>query len=193
MSKLSYAKQVSLARRRLKRLKSEGISNNATKILEVELNTFYKRNNIAKRGNGISIDERMTPSQRKEISNIITSFLDNPTSTLSGIKKAASEITGEKSFSAKDSASIVDMHETVLLSDAALVESFKSQVLNEVYTNQRKEGFDVDAARYALSNYYIEHGNQQGKTVSEIANEVMEYVNDYLDLVPEWQSDYEEW
>lgn len=194
MSKLSYAKQVSLARRRLKRLKAEGISNNATKILQAELNAFYHKNNITKRGSGISIDDRMTPSQRKQISNIITQFISDPTSTLTGIKQAAVEISpSNKGQSAKDMARVVDMSQTVLLSDDAIAESFKSQVIHDVYEEQKKEGFDADAARYAFSNYFIEHGEQPGKTVTELKNEIMDYVNDYLELVPEWNADSEDW
>ena len=193
MAKLSYAKQVSLARRRLKRLKSEGISNNATKILQAELNAFYHKNNITKRGSGISIDDRMTPSQRKQISNIITQFIDDPTSTLTGIKQAAVELSpSNKGKSAKDMSRVVDMSQTVLLSDAAISDSFKSLVIEEIYNNQKREGFDPDAARYAFSNYFIEHGDTKGKSVSEVADAVMKYVNDFLKVVPEWNAE-EDW
>ena len=195
MSKLSYAKQVSRARRRMKRLKAEGISNNATKILEAELNAFYKKNNINKRGTGISIDERMTPGQRKQISNIISNFLEDHTSTLSGIKQSAAEITGRSYKSAKNAASVVDMNEVVMLSDAAIVESLQSQVVHDIYEQQKKEGFDPDAARYALSKYAIENANNlDGKTVSEIVKGVQEELDNVKTVAPEfWEDAYEDW
>jgi hypothetical protein len=195
MSKLSYAKQVSLARRRLKRLKSEGISNNATKILEAELNTFYKKNDMQKRGYGINISDRMTPSQRKQISNIITNFLNSAESTLSGIKQAAKEITGKTYKSAKNASSVVDMNEVVILSDAAIVESLQSQVVHDVYEQQKREGFDTDAARYAMSKYAIENmDNLSGMSVSDIVAGIQNELETIKEIAPEfWEDAYEDW
>ena len=195
MAKLSYAKQVSLARRRLKRLKAEGISNNATKILEAELNTFYKKNDMQKRGYGIDISDRMTPSQRKQISNIITNFLDSPESTLSGIKQAAKEITGKTYKSAKNASSVVDMHDVVILSDAAIAESLQSQVVHDVYEKQKREGFDPDAARYAMSKYAIENmNNLSGMSVSDIVGGIQKELDTIKEIAPEfWEDAYEEW
>lgn len=195
MSKLSYAKQVSLARRRLKRLKSEGISNNATKILEAELNTFYKKNDMQKRGYGIDISDRMTPSQRKQISNIITNFLNSAESTLSGIKQAAKEITGKTYKSAKNASSVVDMNEVVILSDAAIVESLQSQVVHDVYEQQKREGFDANAARYAMSKYAIENmDNLSGMSVSDIVAGIQTELETIKEIAPEfWDDAYEDW
>ena len=114
----SYDQQVKTARRRIKRLRAEGIDNFATKQLEAELSVFYKRSGLKKRGYGVSIDNRMTSAQKREMSMIIRSFLRNPTSTLTGIKEEAKNITGE-TLTAKEAAQVVDESGNFVLSDKA--------------------------------------------------------------------------
>lgn len=172
----SYEQQVKLARRRLKRLKAEGIDNFASKQLAAELTVFYRRHGLKQRGYGIAIDERMTSKQKREMSMIIRSFLRNPTSTLTGMKEEAKQLTSEK-LSAQEASKLVDESGNFILSDKAISESLASDVLKDVYNHQKALGYDPDYARSALSTMIL-NGNLEGKgmNVSEISDMVKENI-----------------
>lgn len=172
----SYEQQVKTARRRIKRLRSEGIDNFATKQLEAELSVFYKRSGLKKRGYGVSIDSRMTSAQKREMSMIIRSFLRNPTSTLTGIKEEAKNITGE-TLTAKEAAQVVDESGNFILSDKAISESLASDILKDVYNHQKALGYDPDYARSALSTLVLSGSlNGKGMDVSGVSEMVKENI-----------------
>lgn len=191
----SYAKKQSVARSRIKELKKSGVRNNAVKVLEAELDAFYKKHNIKKRGVGISFDSRMSANAKKEMSAIVSQFLNDPTSTKSGIKQEATKIMGGSAPSnIQDAAAAVDMGRVVILSDAAVVEALKSQVVHDIYQQQKSEGYDPDAARYALSKFAIENRDAlEGMTVSDIVSGVQEYIDEERDIVPEWFDEFDNW
>lgn len=191
----SYAKKQSVARSRIKELKKSGVRNNAVKVLEAELDAFYKKHNIKKRGVGISFDSRMSANAKKEMSSIVSNFLNDPTSTKKGIKQEAAKIMGGSApGNIQDAAAAVDMGRVVILSDAAVVEALKSQVVHDIYQQQKSEGYDPDAARYALSKFAIENRDAlEGMTVSDIVNGVQEYIDEERDIVPEWFDEFDNW
>lgn len=191
----SYAKKQSVARSRIKELKKSGVRNNAVKVLEAELDTFYKKHNIKKRGVGISFDSRMSANAKKEMSAIVSQFLNDPTSTKTGIKQEAAKIMGGSApGNIQDAAAAVDMGRVVILSDAAVVEALKSQVVHDMYQEQKRIGADVDAYRYAMSRYAIENRDHiEGKTVDEIKKGISEYIELEKDIVPEWFDEFDNW
>lgn len=193
----SYAKQQSIGRSRIKELKKAGVRNNAVKTLEAELDAFYKKHNLKKRGVGISFDSRMTKEERREMSAIVTNFLNDPTSTKSGIKKEAVGMLGDAApTNLQDAAAAVDMGNVVLLSDQAIAESLQSDVVHDIYAQQKEEGYDPDAARYAMSRYAIENRDTlEGKTVDQIVKGINEYIDATRDIMPEWfdDLDVDEW
>ena len=191
----SYAKKQSVARSRIKELKKSGVRNNAVKVLEAELDAFYKKHIIKKRGVGISFDKRMSANAKKEMNSIVSNFLKDPTSTKRGIKQEASKIMGGSApGNIQDAAAAVDMGRVVILSDAAVVEALKSQVVHDIYQQQKSEGYVPDAARYALSKFAIENRDSlEGMTVSDIVNGVQEYIDEERDIVPEWFDEFDNW
>lgn len=187
---LSYRKAVSTVKRRLRRLKESGIANNAMKVLEANLETFYHKTGLKKRGRGISIDDRMSAKQKRDMNDILRAFLKDETSTLTGMKVKAAEL-GIEASDIKELSEKIDDSMLVLLADQTLTDSMGSQVINEIYNDQRIRGYDPDIARIAMSNLYLNTDISNMTTVSDRVDAIMKNIDGLLKqgFDQDWEGD----
>lgn len=177
---LSYNKAVSTVKRRIRRLRENKVENNALKVLEANLTTFYKKTGLKKRGRGITIDDRMSAKEKREMNDILRAFLKDKTSTLTGIKEEAKKL-GYDGGSAAELAREVDDSMLVLINDQSIIDTLGSQVVHDIYTNQKERGYDPDVARAALSNVILHTDMSEQVSVQELTARVMENIEGLLE------------
>lgn len=161
MSKKRSDKDLSrLASNRIRELKKAGVDSNAMRRLEQGLNLFYVKHDRVKSGKwGTLISDNMSKREKQEMRGILNAFINDPTSTKRGIRseffdlvKAREKITGNKARRYK---SIVTMSKVVdkasnILEAARIQSQVPSDVIKEMWQQQKANGWDVDDVKREL-------------------------------------------
>lgn len=160
MSKKTDKDLSRLASNRIRELKKAGVDSNALRQLEQGLNLFYAKHDRVKSGKwGTLISDKMSAREKRELRGMLNSFINDPTSTKRGIRseyfdliRAREKITGNK---AKRYKSVSTMSKVVdkarnILESARIQSQVPSDVIKEMWQQQRANGWDVDDVKREL-------------------------------------------
>lgn len=149
-----------LASNRIRELKKAGVDSNAMRRLEQGLNLFYVKHDRVKSGKyGTLITDKMSTREKRELRGMLNAFVNDPTSTKRGIRseyfdliRAREKITGNK---AKRYKSILAMSKVVdkasnILESARIQSQVPSDVIKEMWQQQKANGWDVDDVKREL-------------------------------------------
>lgn len=186
----SDKKLVNEARKRFDRLNKSGLSTDTLEILKNNLTVFYSKNKGVRKTSlsGISIKKSMNVGQRKEMRQILRSFLKGEESKPQQIKREYDKMFGQyesgmqKRKRAKAKSYVEMLGELGklkrILEDRKALTYLGSEVLKETWERQQDEGWNVEMVREVLNGYASkmeteeENGLRNSRTTSEIVTDV---------------------
>lgn len=186
----SDKKLVNEARKRFDRLNKSGLSTDTLEILKNNLTVFYSKNKGVRKTSlsGISIKKSMSVGQRKEMRQILRSFIKGEESKPQQIKRDYDKMFGqyEKGMQRGKRAKAKSYNEMLgelgklkrILEDRKALTYLGSQVIKETWEKQQEEGWDMEIVREVLNGYVSkveneeENGMRNSRTTSEIVTDV---------------------
>lgn len=181
---------VNEARKRFDRLNKSGLSTDTLEILKNNLTVFYSKNKGVRKTSlsGISIKKSMNVGQRKEMRQILRSFLKGEESKPQQIKREYDKMFGQyengmqrvKRTKTKSYAEMLGELGKLkrILDDRKALTYLGSEVLKETWERQQDEGWNVEMVREVLNGYASkmeteeENGLRNNRTTSEIVTDV---------------------
>lgn len=186
----SDKKLVNEARKRFDRLNKSELNTDTLEILKNNLTVFYSKNKGVRKTSlsGISIKKSMNVGQRKEMRQILRSFIKGEESKPQQIKREYDKMFGQyekgmqrwKRVKAKSYKEMLGELNNLkrILEDRKALTYLGSQVIKETWERQQEEGLDKEIVREVLNKYASrieeeeENGVRNTRTTSEIVADV---------------------
>lgn len=161
------------ARRRLAIMETNDITNDSIEYYKTMVDNFYKQNNIRKTSkSGFSITKNMNVQQRKEMRNIMRSFMKDDQTSIEGIQKEYTEkfkyySEETKQLEIMPATSVKEMNESLIKLDRTLADRAIKRYLDSDQIN-------------AISNHSKSTGISFNKYRQEILSMIKEDINDNI-------------